>query len=167
MKFDPLAWEEVKTNEQVEVAKGRLRLQVSAPVAVYVEAEGVESLAGYAASFTFEFSEAVKVRIEAGKGVRAFRHNPLPAVTSVATDEVYTNADRMPYESGILAEVTRARRMLELERRQMMADMKREMAVAKASIRKARVESGLDVAAVQPVEAAAGEAVAAAKGAAE
>lgn len=129
-RFDPFVWTEEKTNVQVESPKGRLWLRLSAPSALYVSAEGYEALAGYASEFDLEISEAVKFRIEAAKGVRAFRFSPV--VTSVSADaESFTNIDRMPHESGIIAEVTRARRQLEMERRAFMADIRRETAIAR------------------------------------
>lgn len=129
-KFDVFTWEEVQINEKTEARKGRLRLRISQPVPVYIEAQGFEVLAGYASDFDLEISEAVTFRVEAPEGVRAFRYAPFPTST-VADGEVFTNIDRMPHESGMLAEVTRARRMLEIEKRQMLAEIRREMAITR------------------------------------
>lgn len=139
MKFDPFSYDEVKTNVEIESRKGKLRLQLSAPSALYVSAQGYEALAGYGASFDLEITEAFSFRIEAAKGVRAFRLNPAPA-SYVATGEVYTNADRMPHESGSMAEVLRARRMLEIERRSMMAEMRAEFASMRQQAREVQPE---------------------------
>lgn len=133
-KFDVFSWEEVQTNEKIQVAKGRLRLRLSQPAPVYIEAEGFEVLAGFASDFDLEISEAVSFRVEAPECVRAFRYSPFPT-SVVAEGEVFTNIDRMPHESGMLAEVTRARRMLEMEKRQMLAEIRREMAITRNAAR--------------------------------
>lgn len=123
MKFDPFVWDEVKTNEEIQRPKGKLQLRTSAPVALYVTSEGYEALAGYGASFDLDLAEAFFFRIDAAKGTRAFIYAPAPS-SFVAIGEVFTNPDRMPHESGSMAEVLRARRMLEMERRAMMKEMR-------------------------------------------
>lgn len=135
-KFDVFVWNEVKANEKIQVGKGNLRLRVSQPAPLYIEAEGVEALAGFAADFDLEVSEAVTFRLEAPKGVRVFLYNALPTST-VAEGEVFTNVDRMPHESGMMAEVTRARRMFELERRQALEELRRETAIMRAQVKTA------------------------------
>lgn len=125
MKFDPYCWLEVKPNEALEIPKGVLRLRASAPVALYASAQGYEVLVGYGATFEVEFAEAVKIRVDAAKGVRLFRYHPL-STTVHADGEVFTNIDRMPDESGSVAEVLRARRMFEFERRNMLAEIRAE-----------------------------------------
>lgn len=141
MKFDVFAWEEVKTNEEVEVQKGRLQLRLSTPCPVYFTAQGVEALIGFSASVDVEVSEEGTVNIHAPKGARAFYHRGFPS--SVAAEgEVFTNIDRMPQESGMLAEVTRARRQLEIERRSMIMDIRREASIARASFRKEKDKPG-------------------------
>lgn len=136
MKFDVFTWNEVKPNEKNKAEKGRLRLLCSAPSPLYIEAEGVEALAGVSTSFDLEVAQAVTFRLEAPKGVRLFQYHPFPTAFQ-ADGEVFTNIDRLPHESGMLAEVTRARRQLEIERRSMMAQIRAETARAKATIRKA------------------------------
>lgn len=126
MKFDVFSWDEIKTNGQIKVGKGVLRLQVSAPSALFLEAQGVETLAGYGTSFDVEVAEDVKVRVEAPKGARAFLFRPAGSTAVQPIGEVYTNADRMPNESGAYAEVTRARREFELERRSMLRELRSE-----------------------------------------
>lgn len=130
MKFDPFSWDEVKTNEETTFGKGTLRLRLSAPAALYVQAQGVEALAGYGAAFDVEVSEDVIFRVEAPKGVRAFREVPQPT-SFQPIGEVFTNIDRMVQESGAVAEVTRARRQLEIERREMLREIRIEAAKAR------------------------------------
>lgn len=135
MKHDLFAWQEVKTNEKIEVQKGTLRLRLSAPAPVYAEAEGVETLIGTKANYEVALSEPVSLTIAAAKGVRAFIYVP-PATSCAPVGEVFTNIDRMPHESGMLADVTRARRQLELERRAMLAEIRAENARLRSSIRR-------------------------------
>lgn len=125
MKFDPFVWSEVKSNEEIEVEKGWLRLRASAPGALYVQAQGVEALVGLGASFDVEVSEALMARFEAPKATRVFLHRP-DATSFVASGEVFTNIDRMPDESGSVVEVKRALRQLELERRAVLRDIRAE-----------------------------------------
>lgn len=125
MKFDIFSWQEVKSNEQIQARKGILRVRASAPVALYVEAEGYEVLAGVGLTHEIDLSEAVTWRAEAPEGTRVFWQPP--AVTSfVCEGEVFTNIDRMPHESGQVAEVTRALRMFELERRRALQEIRAE-----------------------------------------
>lgn len=138
-KFDVFAWEEIKTNEEIQVARGRLQLRLSTPCPVYFTAQGVEALIGFTSQIDVEVSEAGTVNVHAPKGARAFYHRRFPS--SVEADgEVFTNIDRMPNESGMLAEVTRARRQLEIERRSMVEEIRREAAVARASLRPSNLD---------------------------
>lgn len=140
MKFDPLNWQEEKPNAEIQAPKGKLRLRLSQAAPVFVSVEGFEALAGVGTTFDLEVSEAVTFRVEASKSCRVFRQVAFGTTVRVDADEVFTNADRMPFESGALAEVTRARRMLEIERREMMREMRAEHARTKAAIRRARGE---------------------------
>ncbi|WP_296222913.1 hypothetical protein [uncultured Sphingomonas sp.] len=134
MKYDPFSWDEVKPNEEVKFSQGRLRLQLSAPAALFITCQGVEGVASFGAFHDVEVSEEVTFRVEGAKGLRVFMRRSFG--TSVeAEGEVYTNADRMPFESGVVAEVTRARRQLELERRAMLKEIRTEAAIARASLR--------------------------------
>ena len=145
MKHDLFGWQEVKINAPFDCEKGRVFLRLSAPSPVFVEAQGVQSLLGFNAEFAFEISEAAKVTVAAAKGVRAFVRVP-PATSFAHKGEVFTNIDRLPQESGMLAEVTRARRQLELERRQMMAEIRAEAAKVRAAMAPAKVAKAADAA---------------------
>lgn len=130
MKFDVFAWQEVPTNEEVPFGKGRLRLRLSARAPLYVCAQGVEALVGIEETFEVELSEEVTFRIDATVGLRAFMFVPEPTAFE-PVGEVFTNADRMPTESGSMAEVTRAMRMFELERRAALKEIRQETAKMK------------------------------------
>lgn len=131
MKFDLFAWSEVAPNEKVQAGKGVLRVRCSAPAPLYVEAEGYEVLAEVGTAFEIDLSEAVTWRVEAPKGARTFWMPP--ALTSHRHEgEVYTNIDRMPHESGQLAEVTRAMRVFEIEQRSVLKKIRSEAAALRA-----------------------------------
>ena len=135
MKFDIFAWSEAK-NGKIEKIRGRLLLQCSAPCALYAQAEGVETLVGYGATFDVETPETVTYRIDGPKTVRAFYRQPERAIYR-PEGEVYTNIDRMPDESGSMAEVLRARRQLEIERRALLREIRQARAETVAAVRRA------------------------------
>lgn len=127
MKFSPLEWNEVKTNVETSCPKGWLRLRVSAPCALYLQAQGYEALVCVASSFDVQIAEKMIFRLDAPKGVRAFLK--MPDQTSFSSEgEVFTNIDRMADESGTVLEVTRALRSLEIERRSVLREIRAERA---------------------------------------
>lgn len=138
MLFNPINWFEVKPNETHEVSKGRLRLQCSEAVPLYIEAEGVEALAGVSTAFDVELSAQARWRVGNQKGVRVFVYVP-ERTSFVAIGEVFTNIDRMVDESGSVAEVTRALRQLELMRRSALAEIKAEGRALKRQAKEASV----------------------------
>lgn len=136
MKFDLFSWLEAKTNEEIKVGKGVLRLRCSAPSPLYLKAEGHEVLAGVSTAFEIDLAEEVTFRLDAPKGVRLFRY--LPDQTSLpASGETFFNLDRMPHESGNLAEVNAALRKFELQQRSTLAAMKAERRALDALRKKA------------------------------
>lgn len=157
MKFDPFNWQEEQANAKIKVRKGRVRLHVSAPAPVYFEAEGVEALVGVGTAFDFTVSEPGFVTV-AAEGVRVFRlGDPLTAFE--AEGEVFTNIDRQPMESGMLADVLRAKRMFEIERREVL----RELREARDAVRREKAAPEGE-AAPAPAEAAPAPAEAAPEG---
>lgn len=140
MRFDPFAWQEVPTNEEIPFGKGRLRLRLSARAPLYISAQGVQALAGIEETFEVELSEEVTFRVEAPKALRAFMFVPEPTAF-VPVGEVFTNADRKPMESGAMAEVTRAMRVFELERRTALQEIRAET----AKLARAQAERTVDL----------------------
>ena len=136
MKFDPMAWQEVSPNEEINV-KGRLQLRCSAPSPLYIESEGVEALAGVATEFQIADLPEVIARVDAAPGVRIFVHRGYSSSVR-AEGEVFTNIDRMVHESGAMQEVTRARRLFEIERRAALAEMRAEHQAFTASLRRGK-----------------------------
>ncbi|AXH74964.1 MAG: hypothetical protein [Microviridae sp.] len=122
MKFNPFAWTEVNINEEVKAPQGELQLRVSAPSAIFITAEGHEVLAGFGTSLTVTCSEEMTFRVETAKGVRAFIYQPF-VETFEPEGEVFSNADRMPHESGTMAEITKGLRMFKLEQREIMGQI--------------------------------------------
>ena len=75
--------------------------------------------------------------------------------------ETFTNIDRMPHESESVAEVTRARRMLELERRSFLSEVRAENAAISAQLAAKRQAAAEETELVEPVELPSGEEVSA------
>ena len=72
-----------------------------------------------------EVPEGLNFFVQAPEGVRVFYY--LAASTSFPADgEVYTNIDRMPSESGSIAEVTRALCRLKMEEQAMIRRIRAE-----------------------------------------
>lgn len=125
MKFDPFIWQEVEADETYESKTGHVRIMCSAPANLYVEAQGVEVLAGFGQEIKIETREVIRFRIEAPKGTRCFVESP-PDRSIKVIGEVFTNLDRMPMESGSVAEVTREMRRFKLEQAGMLREMRAE-----------------------------------------
>ena len=128
MKMNPLEWSPV--NETFETRGGLVQLRSSAPFGVSVEAEGIEAAAGYAAHHRLAFPGPARVTVTATAPV--FRKDQ-PSRVYVPEGEVFTNIDRMPHESGTLAEVTKAMRLWKLEQRALMRQIREERALFEAS----------------------------------
>lgn len=120
MKFDPFKRVEVKPNAENKAPEGRLQLWASRPVALFVCAEGYEVLVGTGVHFDLETQAEMTFRAEGEDGVRVFIEKPQREVFEPTGDEVFTNIDRKPNESGTIAEVRRAVRLAQLEMREML-----------------------------------------------
>ena len=148
MRFDPLAWDEVNPNEE-KTCKGNLRVRSSREGALYIQVEGVEALYGVGTSFDVETPLQMTWRLEAPADARVFVLRAFG--TSVESEgETFTNIDRMPHESEAVSEVTRALRMLELERRSIIAQLRAEASQVSGRIAAGREASGETV--VEPPE---------------
>ncbi|ETD91993.1 hypothetical protein ACTTAL_09710 [Rhodobacter capsulatus] len=144
MKLDIFSWSEEKS-DGFQVGKGRVQILLSGPAALYAEAQGYETLVGYAASFDFETSEALTLRVDVSdkaRKIRVFRQRP-NGTTTRAEGEVFTNIDRMVDESGSFAEVTQALRQFKIEQRRVLRDLqieRRQLQHERAKLRAAPVE---------------------------
>ena len=151
MKFDPLAWDEVSPNEE-NICKGTLRVRASREGALYVQVEGVEALYGIGTSFEVQTPAEMIWRLDAPADARVFVQRMF-GTSFECEGETFTNIDRMPNESESMAEVTRARRMLELERRSFLAEVRAENAAISAQLaakRQAAAEEAVPVETVEP-----------------
>lgn len=125
MKFDIMKWQEVQPNETYEAPKGRLHIMCSKESAVYVQAHGVEVLAGVGTEIDVNISEELTYIVEAPKGARIFVEAPR-SVWHQANTERFTNDDRRPLESEHVLEVKRALRQMQIEQAQIRAEMRAE-----------------------------------------
>lgn len=128
MKFNPLEWSLV--HETFEASSGVVQLRSSAPFGVTIEAEGVEAAAGYAAHHRLALPGPARVTVTATAPV--FRKDQ-PSRVYRPEGEVFTNIDRMPHESGTVAEVTKAMRLWKLEQRALMRQIREERAALDAA----------------------------------
>ena len=157
MKFDPLAWDEVSPNEE-NICKGTLRVRSSREGALFVQLEGVEALYGIGTTFEVEAPSQVIWRLEAPADARVFVQRMF-GTSFECEGESFTNIDRMPHESESMAEVTRARRMLELERRSFLAEVRAENAAISAQLAANRQAAAEETELVETVEPKPGEEV--------
>lgn len=127
MRFDPFSFSEVLTGVETFV-DNELVCTTSAPAALYVTAMGYEVLVGYGSSWDISISGSFSFRVDAPKGVRVF-YQHLSDACYESAGEVFTNADRLPFESGALLEVRRAIRVQRLEHMEAMAVMRSETAL--------------------------------------
>lgn len=132
MKFNPLEWSPVR--EIFEAPSGVVQLRSAAPFGVTVEAEGVEAASGYAAHHRLALPGPARVTVTATAPV--FRKDQ-PTRVYRCEGEVFTNIDRLPQESGTVAEVTKAMRLWKLEQRALMRQIREERASFEAARAKA------------------------------
>lgn len=157
MRFDPLAWDEVSPNEENN-CKGTLRVRSSREGALYVQVEGVEALYGLGTSFEVQTPAEMIWRLVAPADTRVFVQRMF-GTSFECEGETFTNIDRMPHESESVAEVTRARRMLELERRSFLAEVRAENAAISAQLAAKRQAGAEETERVDLVELPPGEEV--------
>ena len=136
MKVNPLEWSEV--DETTFEAEGLLLLRSAALFAVAIETAGVEVCVGEASLHRIPLSEASKVTLIGGD-MRVYRKEP-PSRVYRMTGEKFTNIDRLPQESGTVAEVTKALRIAKLEQRAMIREIREEHARNKAELAAARAK---------------------------
>lgn len=125
MKFDLFSWQEIEPGTKYETAKGRIQIKASKEVALYASAEGVDVLVGVGTSISVEFVQKVDYWVEGPAKTRVFTHAP-GKLFHRPVGEVYTNADRMPDESGAVAEVRKALRAFKLEQREIRREAAEE-----------------------------------------
>lgn len=147
MKFNPLEWSEVKQNAQVQIPSGLLQLRSSAPFALAIESEGVEVPYGEAHEFRLVLKNDARITV---KGKAPVVKKDRPRRDFKSEGEVFTNLDRMPYESGSVDAVTRAARMFKLEQRAMMRELREERALIEAARKPAEAPASEPAKAAEP-----------------
>lgn len=121
--FNSGDWREEK-GTTFEVASGVLFVMSNKPVSVFVETDGVESFLGTGTQIRYKTQAKMNVRLERPPASIVHVYDPIKQVTR-PTGPVFTNADRMPLESGTLFEIRRAARMFQLERKRQVEEMRR------------------------------------------
>lgn len=149
-KFNPFDWQEIHQDGQIrKTVGGRVFLRASKPVALYAiavdeDGEVFETLAQLGETVDVILPEGVSWTYEC-EG-RVFLYSPSPFIQQ--PDELaFTNADRLPHESGNVLAVTAGLRQLEIAKRQML----REITAARVEL--ARERRNADPALSQPEQA--------------
>lgn len=114
MKFDPLNWSAYDGKKVPSL--GFVHVRASQPVVVYVEAEGVEAIAGIGHEVEVRCAPDALFRVEAPKGVAVFYERKMRSGFE-PSDRALVNVDRKPQESGAVLEVRKALREFEYQKR--------------------------------------------------
>jgi hypothetical protein len=128
MKFDLYHWREVNPNEQVQFSTGKVQVMCSCEAPLYLEADGVEVLAGVGTSHNLTTAQVCKGRVEAPKGSRVFVYQG-HAASVRPIGEKFTSADLMPLEGEHTLAIKRALREFQMER---LADRRERAAESRA-----------------------------------
>ncbi len=132
MKTVNFTYKETKANEKIKF-KGQLLLRASAPCALFLFDGQVETLAGFGAEFDISAPQATAFKVVAPEGVRVFRRHP-DSLVRKGSGKAFTNADRMPHESGALLEVRKGLREIALARK----GLQQETEAALREVRRAK-----------------------------
>jgi len=139
VKVNPSDWKQVPPNKWLQGPLGRLKLQLpqAQPIWVRLAEEGVEVIVTVDHSATVTFDAPFEFMFEGDRP--GFVHAPHVEIYE-HLDEVFTNEDMMPHESGHLAEVTSAMRQFKLLALKEKAEIAQQMAILKAT-RKERTDT--------------------------
>lgn len=130
MKFNPCDWNEI--NVEAFKHRGRLWLRSNEPIAVYINLDGRETLAGQGTEVDVMVETVYEVTFDQTKA-RVFIWQR-DYECAEPTGEAYTNIDRNPAESGTLQEIKRALRLHSLEQNQLRDEMRAEYAKQQVSV---------------------------------
>ena len=148
MKFDSLSWVEVSPVQAHDAPLGRLRLNLSAPAAVYISQHGVETLLGYDSSFDVTLADHATFRVDAPTKTRVFIHQHHDT-SRPSIGQIYTNIDRTPQESGSVLAVRRELRKHALESRAYIREIREQRSLLQADQDSMRIPDPEPI--VQPV----------------
>lgn len=131
MKFDIFAWSEIEPNLWFNGPAGSLVVKASAPSALFVEQDGFEVCAGHGVAFDLDISGEFRFRLEGPKSARFF-YQAGASVAVPSLGVVYTNADKLPAQSGTYFEVRRALREQQLAQSAMMKEIRAATSLLRA-----------------------------------
>jgi len=132
MKFDLFSWETVpKPGLWNEGPKGRLRLQLSEPAALFVRAvddqgQVIEVCAGYSAAFDLTLD--IEYEFSVGDGPEVYIHRREWGERE-SSGAVFTSVAKMP---GHMSEIDVLVRRMQAEHRSALASMRQEAAALRA-----------------------------------
>lgn len=126
MNFDPYAWTEVRPDTEYEIRAGRLHLRLPAPGALYIGRAGRDVLYGYGHEFRVSVTGDCSFHFSGVKGMGAVYDPEPPVCVPNPLDEVFSNADLHPLESGSMLEVRKALRAFQVEQQGVLATVRRE-----------------------------------------
>lgn len=134
-KFDPYDWLDMPVNALVAHPAGVVRVATNATAALYsVLPSNREVLIGLGNRWSIDMAEAGNIKlVTTAANPKAVIYIDRSSSFDYDTEEVWTNIDQMPVESGHQAEVTAALRRFEYEKRLMLAEMRSEFEQAQAS----------------------------------
>ena len=139
MKFDPLSWQEIKVGTKYETEKGRVHVKATTPLSLFVSIEGVEALVETGTDLRVELAQEMEYWLEGPAKTRCFVHAP-GKLYYKPVGEVFTNADRLPDESGAMQEVRKALRAMKLENREILRNMRENMKTKSGDPKKVTAE---------------------------
>jgi hypothetical protein len=112
----------------VQFTTGKVQVMCSCEAPLYLEADGVEVLAGVGTSHNLTTAQVCKGRVEAPKGARVFVYEG-HAASVRPIGEKFTSADLMPLEGEHTLAIKRALREFQMER---LAERRERAADARA-----------------------------------
>lgn len=122
MKFNVSEWDEISTSTFKH--RGRLWLRSNLPIAVYINVDGRETLAGNGNEVDIMVESDYEVSFDPTKARVFIYEREYQSAEPIG--ESYTNIDRNPAESGTLQEIKRALRLHSLEQNQLRDEMRAE-----------------------------------------
>jgi len=125
MKINPLEWNEVPHDEEIQARSGVVFLRGSGPFSVLLTSHGVTSVQFFASQGSLRLPPETSFKVIPAPGVTVYQKDPPRRVVRM-TGEKFTNIDRLPQESGAMHEVTKALRMMKLEERAMVRRIRDE-----------------------------------------
>lgn len=109
-KFFAEHWGSIALDTALPISGGRIECIATQECLFYVEQNGVQALAEVGKRCALEVTGDVILEVRAPQGTEVYMYNPFVEV-QVQSTEIFTNADKMPVESGHVHEIAKAARM--------------------------------------------------------